>query len=88
MENVLDKCLTPTTEMISGLIEIENSHINTNHPDFVGSAEGFLNLFQDEDEDDTDPSNHYNRKSKQFNLMDSRGSPDDFGADIIDDPSE
>lgn len=45
MESVLDKCLTPTTEMIINLIEIENGHINTNHPDFVGSADTLLNLF-------------------------------------------
>ena len=45
MEGVLDKCLNPTTEMIANLIEIENAHINTNHPDFVGSADSMLNLF-------------------------------------------
>lgn len=50
MENVLDKCLTPTTDMIIQLIEIENAHINTNHPDFVGSADTLLNLFSGERE--------------------------------------
>ena len=45
MEQVLDKCLNPTTDMIIQLIEIENSHINTNHPDFVGSADTLLNMF-------------------------------------------
>lgn len=45
MEGVLDKCLTPTTDMITNLIEIENAHINTNHPDFIGSADSLLNLF-------------------------------------------
>lgn len=50
MEKVLDQCLTPTTEMIINLIEIENAHINTNHPDFVGSADTLLNLFQGEQE--------------------------------------
>lgn len=45
MESVLDKCLTPTIMMIGNLIEIENGHINTNHPDFVGSADSLLNLF-------------------------------------------
>ena len=59
MEEVLDKCLTPTTAMITNLIEIENAHINTNHPDFVGSADSLLNLFEvaaeenDDDEDET-----------------------------------
>ena len=55
MESVLDKCLTPTTEMIANLVEIENAHINTNHPDFVGSADSLLNLFSnDQDQDDSD----------------------------------
>jgi dynamin 1-like protein len=45
MENVLDRCLTPTQEMIVNLMEIENANINTNHPDFVGSADCLLNLF-------------------------------------------
>jgi hypothetical protein len=45
MESVLDQCLTPTTDMIIQLIEIENAHINTNHPDFVGSADTLLNIF-------------------------------------------
>ena len=48
MESVLDKCLTPATENIMNLMEIENATINTNHPDFVGSADSLLNLFQDE----------------------------------------
>ena len=45
MQNVLEKCLTPTCEMIMDLLEIENSLINTNHPDFIGSADSLLNLF-------------------------------------------
>jgi hypothetical protein len=48
MENVLDKCLTPTCEMIMNIMEIENALINTNHPDFVGSADSLLNLFKDD----------------------------------------
>ena len=47
MEIVLDKCLTPTTDMIMNLFEIENATINANHPDFVGSADSLLNLFED-----------------------------------------
>jgi dynamin 1-like protein len=45
MENLLDKCLTPTTDMIVQLIEIENAHINTNHPDFVKESDVLLGLF-------------------------------------------
>jgi hypothetical protein len=44
MEQVLDKCLTPTTDMIIQLIEIENAHINTNHPDFVSNEDVLKNL--------------------------------------------
>ena len=54
MEEVLDKCLTPTTEMIANLIEIENAHINTNHPDFIGSADSILNLFSSDSDMDDD----------------------------------
>ena len=55
MESVLNDCLGPTNEMILNLIEIETSLINTNHPDFVGSADSLLNLFSeqhDQKEDD------------------------------------
>lgn len=64
MEGVLDKCLTPTTEMIANLIEIENAHINTNHPDFVGSADSLLNLFTN----DPDPSDD-KQEPKNFSLV-------------------
>ena len=49
MESVLDSCLSPTNDMILDLIEIETSLINTNHPDFIGSADSLLNLFQDQE---------------------------------------
>ena len=46
MESVLNDCLDPCNEMILNLIEIETNLINTNHPDFIGSADSLLNLFQ------------------------------------------
>ena len=49
IEQVLNNCLNPTNEMILNLIEIETSLINTNHPDFIGSADSLLNLFQEPD---------------------------------------
>jgi dynamin 1-like protein len=49
MESVLDSCLTPTNDMILDLIEIETSLINTNHPDFIGSADSLLNLFSEQE---------------------------------------
>lgn len=65
MEGVLDKCLTPTQEMIANLVEIENAHINTNHPDFVGSADSLLNLFANDQE--LEGPNQSNAKT--FGLM-------------------
>jgi dynamin 1-like protein len=64
MESVLDKCLSPTTEMITNLIEIENAHINTNHPDFIGSADSLLNLFANPSDNDNDKDkNDKNQKT-------------------------
>ena len=64
MENVLDKCLTPTCEMIMNLMEIENALINTNHPDFVGSADSLLNLFKEDAE-----SQGSNEEQKTYSLF-------------------
>lgn len=72
MENVLDKCLTPTCEMIMNIMEIENALINTNHPDFVGSADSLLNLFKDdqsEGEEEDKTYSLFNRKAKSEDNM-------------------
>ena len=68
MESVLNDCLNPTNEMILNLIEIETSLINTNHPDFIGSADSLLNLFQEPD---------FIAKKAQ----EAKGNPDD--ADVV-----
>lgn len=81
MENVLDKCLTPTTEMIANLIEIENGFINKNHPDFVGSADSLLNLFQTEQEF-TDNS------QKTFGLMQSANKTPQGRKSRLESPQE
>jgi dynamin 1-like protein len=47
MDNVLDRCLEPTNQMISNLIDIEQSYINTTHPDFLGPEQSFMNIFDD-----------------------------------------
>jgi len=47
MENVLDSCLEPTNQMIKNLIDIEKSYINTNHPDFMGSDQSVVNIFDE-----------------------------------------
>jgi dynamin 1-like protein len=62
MESVLDKCLTPTTDMIIQLVEIENAHINTNHPDFVGSADTLLNMFQGENEQQDEEQSEFSEQ--------------------------
>ena len=92
MENVLDKCLTPTCEMIMNIMEIENALINTNHPDFVGSADSLLNLFKDDTEeqqsetgDESDKKNYslFNRKQKSED-----GMIDDFQVEGDDQPAD
>jgi dynamin 1-like protein len=50
MDVVLLKCLNPTNQMIKNLIAIEDSFINTNHPDFMGGANSMLSIFQSESE--------------------------------------
>ena len=65
MEQVLDKCHNPTVDMIINLIEIENAHINTNHPDFVGSADTLLNLFSGEQE----MGNQDDQQNKKYSLL-------------------
>ena len=54
--------------MILNLIEIENAHINTNHPDFVGSAETLLNLFQGQGEQEYQEQ-PYQEKPMQKTLL-------------------
>ena len=63
MEEVLNKCLDPTNQMIRNLIDIESSHINTTHPDFLGPEDSMLNVF----EESTNIS-HLNNQVKNFPL--------------------
>lgn len=42
--------------MIMNIMEIENSLVNTNHPDFVGSADSLLNLFKESNDEAQAPS--------------------------------
>lgn len=44
VNKLLRSCLAPTQEMISNLIKIELSYINTNHPDFIGGSRAVANL--------------------------------------------
>ena len=68
MEAVLDKCLTPTNEIILNLIEIENAHINTNHPDFVTRSDAIMNLFQPVEE----VRNLGERRQEHFSIVEEK----------------
>ena len=68
MESVLNSCLEPTNEMILNLIEIETSLINTNHPDFIGSADSLLNLFA-EDQKEPDAESDEEPNESKFSLI-------------------
>jgi hypothetical protein len=68
MEGVLNSCLEPTNEMILNLIEIETSLINTNHPDFIGSADSLLNLFA-EDQKEPYSESEEEPEEKKFSLI-------------------
>jgi hypothetical protein len=46
MLSVLDKCLISITKMIANLIQIDNAHFITNHPDFISSLDcRIINVF-------------------------------------------
>ncbi len=70
-------------------MEIENALINTNHPDFVGSADSLLNLFKDdqsEGEEEEKTYSLFNRKPKSEDNM-----VDDFqveGDDAVQESKE
>lgn len=85
MESVLDKCLNPTIDMIANLIEIENAHINTNHPDFIGSADSLLNLFQTDQEQQIEDTN---KKSKSYGLIQSNSKSPAEEIEVIEDTKE
>ena len=51
MDDVLDKCLEPTNQMIKNLIDIELAYINTSHPDFMGADQSVVNVFDDSNGD-------------------------------------
>ena len=43
---LLRKCRTPTKQMITNLVCVEMSYINTSHPDFVGGGGAFYKIFE------------------------------------------
>jgi replication fork clamp-binding protein CrfC len=68
MENVLDRCLEPTNQMIKNLIDIEQAYINTSHPDFLGPEQSVLNLF-DENIQNNNNNNQQNDNGNNIRLF-------------------
>jgi dynamin 1-like protein len=73
MNNVLDKLLEPTNQMIKNLIEIERSYINTTHPDFLGPEQSVLNLFDER----TNISDNNSNNQNTGNNMNNQNKPKD-----------
>ena len=46
---LLMECLKPTNEMVKNLILVQESYINTYHPDFMGTGGSIMSMF-DQDE--------------------------------------
>ena len=45
MNGLLTKQLDPTKRMVQNLVRIQDSYINTYHPDFMGGANSIVNVF-------------------------------------------
>lgn len=91
MEEVLDQCLSPTTAMITSIVELENAHININHPDFVGGGDSLLNLFQMDNEESNQHSllgGEGNVKPSIYDTDPSRTSTHSHTASQIEDKQE
>ena len=60
MYQLLTKCLHPTNQMVKNLIIIEDSYINTYHPDFMGGDNAMLNVFDVQ---------NYNEQQRNYDKM-------------------
>lgn len=58
MYGLLNKQLHPTNQMIKNLVKIQDSYINTYHPDFMGGANSIVNVFD---------VNNYSKHQMQIN---------------------
>ena len=45
MLDLLVECLKPTNVMVKNLVHVQNSYINTYHPDFMGGANTIFTMF-------------------------------------------
>jgi hypothetical protein len=73
------------------LMEVENACINTNHPDFVGSADSLLNLFQDEESgqnNDEMTDENGNTVDKSYSLLQNQKKQGQNELDDFNDISE
>lgn len=83
MHNILKRHLNPTMVMVRNLIKIQESYINTYHPDFMGGANSIVNVF--------DMSNYTNNQQNAVEDDDESEQPvgqaaramNKFGADMI-----
>ena len=60
MYELLQKTLIPTNTMVKNLIKIQDSYVNTYHPDFMGGANSITNVF--------DPSSYKKDELTENNL--------------------
>lgn len=84
MHNILKRHLNPTMMMVRNLIKIQESYINTYHPDFMGGANSIVNVF--------DMSNYTNNvqnaveddeEGEQQPVGQAARAMNKFGADMI-----
>jgi len=50
MMDYLMSCLKPTNQMVKNLITVQDSYINTYHPDFVGGIDSIYNLYDPQEQ--------------------------------------
>lgn len=76
MYTLLTKSLQPTNAMVKNLIIIEDSYINTYHPDFMGGANAVLNIF-----DMKKYSEEKNKSEKNHKDMEKKLNFEDVASD-------
>ena len=70
MNSLLTKQLNPTSEMVRNLIKIQDSYINTYHPDFMGGANSIVNVF--------DINNYHQEQLNAMKRMQQRDRADSY----------
>ena len=74
MYGLLQKTLVPTNGMVKNLIKIQDSYVNTYHPDFMGGANSITNVF--------DPSSYKKEELTENNLK-KEGSFEEISHDDL-----